>query len=102
MISFIKYLRALNVNLFVVHDEDAGTPGAEKMNAPILEALGGNESLRLMMHNCIEDELEYPVPSSEKPYKAYLFVKDWTTWDAVPNKWKGNMRIVFSEHAVSL
>lgn len=102
MISFIKYLRALNVNLFVVHDEDAGTPGAEKMNATILEALGGNESLRLMMHNCIEDELEYPVPSSEKPYKAYLFVKDWTTWDAVPNKWKGNMRIVFSEHAVSL
>ena len=102
MISFIKYLKALNVNLFVVHDEDAGTPGAEKMNTPILEALGGNESMRLMMHNCIEDELEYPAPSSEKPYQAYLHVKDWDTWDTVPDKWKSKMRIIFSEHAASL
>lgn len=28
MISFIRYLKALSVDLFVVHDEDAGSAGA--------------------------------------------------------------------------
>lgn len=102
MISFIKYLRALNVDLFVVHDEDAGTPGAEKMNGPILEALGGDETNRLMMHNCIEDELDYRAPSSDKPYHAYLVVKNWNDWSCVPEKWKGKVRKVFSEFSGEL
>ena len=102
MISFIKYLKALNVNIFVVHDEDADTPGAAKMNQPILEALGGAENCRLMMKNCVEDELGYPAPSSEKPYKAFLFVKDWNSWDDVPDNWKAKMRIVFREYTDDL
>lgn len=102
MISFIKYLKALDVDLFVVHDEDADIAGSEKMNAPILAALNNQEAQRLMMHNCIEDELGYPVPTSEKPYKAFLKVKDWNTWEDVPETWKNKMRIVFSEFKENL
>lgn len=102
MISFIKYLRALNVNLFVVHDEDSETPGAVKMNAPILEALGNKEEKRLMMHNCIEDELGYADPKKDKPFTAYKKVKDWNTWNDVPENWKHKMMIVFADYADKL
>lgn len=102
MISFIKYLKALNVDFFVVHDEDQGTAGAEVMNAPILAALDNEESKRLMMHNCVEDELGYPDPKSDKPFKAYKYVRDWKSWDDVPGNWKSKMKIVFSEFADKL
>lgn len=102
MISFIRYLKALSVDLFVVHDEDAGTTGAMIMNAPILTALGNDSTKRLMMHNCVEDELGYTAPKSDKPFKAYKQVKDWQTWDDVPDNWKNKMKIVFSEYADKL
>lgn len=102
MISFIKYLKALNVDLFVVHDEDSGTAGAVKMNNPILAALGNDSSKRIMMHNCVEDELGYTAPSSDKPYKAYLHVKDWLAWDDISDNWKNKMKIVFSEFSGQL
>ena len=90
------------MNIFVVHDEDANTPGAVKMNTPILEALDNDSSIRLMMHNCIEDELCYPIPTSDKPYHAYQNVHCWNSWDDVPNNWKEKMKIVFSEFASEL
>lgn len=102
MISFVKYLKALNVNMFVVHDEDSNTPGAVVMNAPILAALDNDTSKRLMMHNCIEDELGYAAPTSDKPYKAYKFIDGWKTWENVPQNWKDKMKIVFPEYAVKL
>lgn len=102
MISFIKYLKALSVDLFVVHDEDAGTAGAVIMNVPILTALGNDPTKRLMMHNCVEDELGYSAPKSDKPFKAYKQVKDWQTWNDVPENWKNKMKIVFSEFADKL
>ena len=95
-------LGALGVNMFVVHDEDSGTPGAVVMNAPILQALDNNETKRLMMHNCIEDELGYPAPSSDKPFKAYQHVKDWKTWEDVPENWREKMKIVFHEYSEQL
>ena len=99
MISFIKYLKALNVDLFVVHDEDSTTPGAERFNAPILESLNNEPSRRLMMHNCIEDELGYNVSSSDKPYKAYKHVESWHSWDDVPAGWKEKMKLIFADYA---
>lgn len=102
MISFIKYLKALNVDLFVVHDEDSQTPGAVVMNAPILAALDNNAAKRLMMHNCIEDELGYQPPTSDKPFKAYNYVKNWLSWADVPENWRNKMKIVFSEFADKL
>ena len=55
-----------------------------------------------MMHNCIEDELGYPIPSSEKPYHAYQNVRNWKSWEDVPVNWKNKMKIVFSEFASEL
>ena len=49
-----------------------------------------------MMAECIEDELGYPAPSSDKPFKAYKFVQNWTSWDNVPQRWKDKMKNVFS------
>lgn len=102
MISFVRYLKALHVDVFVVHDEDAETEGAEIMNIPILQALEGDSTKRYMMHNCIEDVLGYSVPKSDKPFKAYQYVSVWKTWNDVPDAWKDIMRIVFAEYSNQL
>lgn len=96
IISFVKYLRAMNVDIFVVHDRDQGKDGAERMNQPILDAVG-DASKRLMMQECIEDELGYPAPGQDKPFTAYEHVKDWTTWNDVPDNWKNKMRTIFAD-----
>lgn len=72
------------------------------MNAPILVALGNDSAKRLMMHNCVEDELGYPAPNKDKPFKAYKYVKEWNSWSDVPINWKNKMRIVFSDFAEKL
>lgn len=97
IISFVKYLKAMGVDVFVVHDEDSGTPGAALMNQPILDALGGDVNKRYMMHDCVEDVLGYEAPNSDKPYRAYCYVKDWTNWEQVPNSWKDAMKVIFSD-----
>ena len=102
IISFVKYLRAMGVDVFVVHDEDSEKEGAERMNQPILDALGGDNTKRYMMHNCVEDVLGYEVPGSDKPFKAYCFIKDWSSWNDVPNNWKNAIRVIFRDYREDL
>ena len=102
MISFIKYLQSMNVDLFVVHDEDSQKQGAVIMNQPILEALENHEERRYMMHNCIEEEIGYSAPSSDKPYQAYKHISGWNNWNDVPNSWKNIMKRIFSTYSDSL
>lgn len=97
IISFVRYLKAMNVDVFVVHDEDSVNPRAAAMNQPILDALGGDVTKRYMMHDCVEDVLGYGVPNSDKPYTAYCYVKDWSNWAEIPINWKNAMRVIFSE-----
>lgn len=97
IISLVKYLKAMDIHPFVIHDRDKGTKGAEVFNQSILEALGDSEKI-MMMHECIEDELGYQPPSSEKPFKAYQFVSQWKSWDDVPDNWKEKMGIIFKEY----
>ena len=96
IISFVKYLRAMNVDIFVVHDRDQGKSGAEIMNQPILDAVRDATKI-LMMQECIEDELGYPAPSQDKPFTAYEYVKDWVTWNDVPDNWKDKMKAIFAD-----
>lgn len=70
IIRLVRYLRALNVVFFVIHDRDKGTEGAEKFNEPIRGAVGNDEKL-VLLEECIEDFLGYPAPGSEKPFNAY-------------------------------
>ncbi len=88
LISIAKYLNALDVNYIFMHDRDAGTPGAELMNDPILAQTGIDR--RIMIEECIEDLLGYPAPSSEKPFKAHLHIQNnWgDTFEQLPNDWK--------------
>lgn len=89
IIPLIKYLKALFIDLFVIHDSDIGTAGAERFNEPILLALNGDSSKLQKMDNCIEDVLGYAPPSSEKPFKAYQQTKTWgASWSCVPEKWR--------------
>ena len=97
IIGLVKYLNSMNLNYFVIHDRDRGIDRAENYNEHILNAMSGQEQKRIMMEECIEDELGYPAPSSEKPFKAYQKVQEWVSWDSIPENWKNKIRIVFSE-----
>ena len=98
IIALVKYLNSMGLDYFVIHDRDRGTDRAENYNIHILAAMNNQEHKRIMMQECIEDELGYPAPSYEKPYKAYQKVQEWENWDAVPDNWKSKMRLVFSEY----
>jgi hypothetical protein len=86
IIGLVKYLSALNVDFFVIHDRDKGTEGAEKFNEPIKAAMGNDKKL-ILLEECIEDFLGYPAPSSEKPFNAYKRTLEWGEgWDGVPEQ----------------
>lgn len=89
IISLVKYLNALGIDSFVIHDQDTEA-GAIKFNNPILEALSGREEQRLMVAHTIEDLLEYPEPKTEKPFKMYQHINtEWgKVWADVPEKWR--------------
>ncbi|MBX8576258.1 ATP-dependent endonuclease [Pseudomonas cichorii] len=96
IIGLVKYLSALNVDFFVIHDRDKGTEGAEKFNEPIRAAVSNDEKL-ILMEECIEDFLGYPAPSSEKPFNAYKRTLDWGEgWDGVPEQLKKLLARVYA------
>ena len=90
IIAVIKYLRALSIDPFVIHDQDK-VAGATKFNEPILNALS-SPNQRHMFLDCIEDVLGYSEPSTDKPYEAFQYVKtNWNEsegWDGVQENWK--------------
>lgn len=87
IISLVKYLRALSIEPFVIHDRDKGTQGAEVFNPHILEAAGAPEQVA-MLEECIEHALGYQPPSSDKPFKAFQAASAWADFAAVPTAWK--------------
>lgn len=87
IIPLVKYLNALSIPLYVIHDRDAGTPGAMVQNQPIADAVGDVSKISLL-EECLEQCIGYPVPSSNKPYKAFVKTSTWTSWNDVPEAWK--------------
>ncbi|EAG9220666.1 hypothetical protein AJL11_06870 [Listeria monocytogenes] len=89
IISLVKYLKAMGIEPYVMHDLDSETPGAAKMNEPIRNALNDDTKL-ITLNNCIEDILGYAAPTSNKPHKAYKFIQE--KWDgdykSISEKWK--------------
>ncbi|PMY38040.1 MULTISPECIES: AAA family ATPase [Pseudomonas] len=95
IIGLVKYLTALNVDFFVIHDRDKGVEGAEKFNEPIKTAVG-NEKKLIALEECVEDFLGYPAPSSEKPFKAYKQTQEWgENWEGVPKQLKELLQEVY-------
>ena len=98
IIGLVKYLSALGVSFFVIHDRDQGTPGAEIFNEPIRLAAGSPDKVAVIQE-CIEDLLGYAPPSSEKPYKAYQQTLQWgDDWDGVPTALKELMTRAFAPY----
>ena len=80
-----------------MHDKDENTPGAVVFNEPIRQALNDDAHL-FVLENCVEDVLGYSAPSSDKPYKAYCYIKDnWKTWNDIGDKWKQIIEQIFNE-----
>jgi len=98
IISLVNYLNSMGLNYFVIHDRDRGTERAENYNHHILSAMNNQEEKRIMMQECIEDELGYTPPSNEKPYKAYLKTQEWENWDSIPENWKTKIQTIFNEY----
>ncbi|WP_425447853.1 ATP-dependent nuclease [Dethiothermospora halolimnae] len=96
IISLVKYLKSMNINVFVIHDRDGGTEKAESFNRPIVDALGAEDS-RIMLEECIEDLLGYKT-SYEKPYKAFCHSSNWGKWDDIPKKWRDVVTSVFTDY----
>ncbi len=87
ILPLIRYLKAMNICPYVMHDKDADIDGAVKFNEPIRKALNDDNKL-FVLENCIEDILGYEAPSSDKPYKAYKYIEEkWSTWSDLPEKW---------------
>lgn len=73
IIPLIKYLKAMSINIYVIHDGDYGIEGAEKFNIHIKDALD-NDSHLVVLDKCVEDALGYPAKSSDKPlHTIHLF-----------------------------
>ena len=97
MIPLIKYLKAMHINIYVMHDKDEKTPGAVIFNEPIRKILNNDNHL-FVLENCIEDVLGYPAPSSDKPYRAYCYIKEnWNSWSDISSKWKSIVESIFNE-----
>lgn len=97
IISLVKYLNAMGLRPFVIHDKDTGTAGAEVFNQPILELVG--EDRIFPLENCIEDILGYPAPTSEKPFRAYRYIiSNWgETWaECTSGEWKTLVERIFT------
>ncbi len=98
IIGLVKYLVAMGITPIVVHDRDGGVAGAEVFNQPIADALAGGGKV-VQMHENIEDEMGYPAPTSEKPFKAYQHTQTWgDDWAGIPVTWKAKMVEIFGEY----
>lgn len=97
IIGLTKYLVAMGIKPIVVHDRDAGVPGAEAFNLPIADSAAGGRVVQ--MFECIEDEIGYATPSAEKPYRAFQETAKWgETWADLPERWRNKMHEIFGTH----
>ena len=97
IIPLIKYLRAMHIDIYVMHDKDADTQGAVIFNEPIRQALDYDDHL-FVLENCVEDVLGYTAPTSDEPYKAYCYINDnWKEWRDISEQWKIIIQNIFNE-----
>ncbi len=97
IIPLIKYLKAMYIDIYIMHDKDENTPGAVVFNEPIRQALD-NDSHLFVLENCVEDMLGYTAPTSDKPYKAYCYInKNWGECKNIREEWKTIIQNIFNE-----
>lgn len=86
----------MDIDVYVIHDGDYGTAGAEIFNEPIMLALNDNSHL-VVLDKCIEDVLNYPVTFSDKPLRAYSFISEnWHQWSDISERWRDCIEKIFN------
>ncbi|MBO0477424.1 ATP-dependent endonuclease [Vagococcus sp. DIV0080] len=97
IISLVKYLKAMGITPYVMHDLDNNVAGAKIMNEPIREVLNDDSRLTVL-ENCIEDILGYEPPSNDKPYKAYQHTQaNWQNdYNKINKEWRAVVESIFS------
>ncbi|WP_195463283.1 ATP-dependent nuclease [Anaerotruncus colihominis] len=96
IIPLIKYFKSMDIDVYVIHDGDYGTAGAEIFNEPIMLALNDNSHL-VVLDKCIEDVLNYPVTFSDKPLRAYSFISEnWHQWSDISERWRDCIEKIFN------
>lgn len=103
IISLVKYLKALGINPYVMHDRDNKSPKAFEMNKHILQA-SGDESRIILLKECVEDLLGYKEPSSNKPYRAYKFInEEWgDSWEDINEEWRGIVEDLVKQRTIAM
>lgn len=95
IISLVKYLKGLNLDVTVMHDGDQGEPGAEVFNAPIATALNRPDRLFVLAPN-LELVLGYQPPTKDKPYRAFVYTSAWTAPAQMSAVWRATLTDIFS------
>lgn len=96
IIPLIKYFKSMDIDVYVIHDGDYGTAGAEVFNGPIKLALNDDSHL-VVLDKCIENALGCPVMSSDKPLHAYSFISErWHQWGDISNIWRECIEKIFN------
>lgn len=97
IIPLIKYLKAMQLDIYIIHDKDDGKSRAVVFNEPIRNILK-NDAHLFVLENCVEEVLGYQVPTSDKPYQAYHYIKDnWKEWKDISPKWRAIVEGIFNE-----
>lgn len=97
IIGLVKYLRAMGIESTVVHDRDAGTIGAERLNEPIADAVGPDGHIVLMYEN-VEDVVGYEAPTRDKPLRAFSETANWDHVDDLPQDWRVKLEEIFGDY----
>lgn len=101
IISLVRYLKALNIPFKVIHDRDQGIEGAERFNAPILEAVGDDTRV-FILEECLEDVLGYTPPKIDKPFRVFEAFQRWNNFNQIPARWRTLFMAMQGESGMAL
>lgn len=93
IISIVKYLQAMGIDPYVMHDADIGVDGAERFNSPISEVVTTNKLH--ILHNCVENVIGCKEVKSDKPLNAYKYFTKKTKSSELSFNWIDLIETIF-------
>lgn len=87
IISLVKYLKDLNMAVYVMHDRDKGVTGAECFNEHIANAIDDADKLVVLVEN-LENAIGYEPQTYDKPYRVFKKSLSWSSKENVPEAWR--------------
>ena len=95
IIPLVKYLRTMGfTDITVMHDADNEKNRAMMFNQPIKDAVENDDRV-IVLNNCIEEELDYPAPATDKPFTAFCKANEWQEYMDVPESFRLKLEHIF-------